>query len=376
MARPLQQRSSSFPCAGCKRQCASELLGTYLLVFLGPGSIVAASLWGLSSIQSLLFVAAVFGSTVASVILVLGRFSGAHINPAISVGSAVAGLLKRELFLPYLVFQVTGALLAGICLRLLLGAGGLDSHLGSTQLASGVGAIEGVSLEIIGTFFLALSALTAGSFLKSPVKQAIMVGGTLFVLILLIGPLTGASFNPARSLGPALLVRLFERSAHLLSGASHRSRLRRTDVRSGEKIIWQKKKWHDQTRSCLCVLRTQVRSQMAEAFARRQGLIAMSAGTIPGAKINPIVVQAMREKSIDISGNTPKMLTNDLIDKVDVVVTMGCSVEEVCPRPMLAKMRKKLVDWNLSDPKGKPIEEVRKIRDDIERRVIDLSRTQ
>jgi arsenate reductase (thioredoxin) len=115
---------------------------------------------------------------------------------------------------------------------------------------------------------------------------------------------------------------------------------------------------------------------MAEAFAQSHGLVAMSAGTVPGAKINPIVVQAMKEKGIDISQNSPKMLTNDLIDKADLVVTMGCSVEEVCPRPMLAKMQKKLIDWNLSDPKGKPIEEVRKIRDDIEGRVIELSKSQ
>ena len=54
---------------------------------------------------------------------------------------------------------------------------------------------------------------------------------------------------------------------------------------------------------------------------------------------------------------------------------MGCSVEEACPRPMLAQMQKKLVDWDLPDPKGKPIEEVRKIRDEIERRVTDLSGT-
>jgi len=115
---------------------------------------------------------------------------------------------------------------------------------------------------------------------------------------------------------------------------------------------------------------------MAEAFARKHGLVAMSAGTVPGAKVNPDVVQAMREKGIDISKGKPKMLTIDLIDKAELVVTMGCSVEEVCPRPMLAKMQKKLVDWNLSDPKGKPIEEVRKIRDDIEGRVIELSRSQ
>jgi arsenate reductase (thioredoxin) len=117
------------------------------------------------------------------------------------------------------------------------------------------------------------------------------------------------------------------------------------------------------------------RSQMAEAFARKHGLTASSAGTVPASKVNPVVVQAMREKGIEISQTSPKMLTNELIDRASLVVTMGCSVEEVCPRPMLAKMQKKLIDWNLSDPKGKPIEEVRRIRDDIEARVVDLSKS-
>src|SRR5271169_1643824 len=117
------------------------------------------------------------------------------------------------------------------------------------------------------------------------------------------------------------------------------------------------------------------RSQMAEAFARRLGLTATSAGTMPATVVNPTVVQVMREKGIDVSSNTPKLLTNEMINKATLVVTMGCSVEEVCPRPMLAKMQKKLVDWDLEDPKGKTIEEVRKIRDDIERRVIGLSKS-
>ncbi len=115
------------------------------------------------------------------------------------------------------------------------------------------------------------------------------------------------------------------------------------------------------------------RSQMAEAFARKRGLNTLSAGTVPAPSVNPVVVQAMRERGIDISRNSPKMLTNEMIDHAGLVVTMGCSVEEVCPRPMLAKMQKKLVDWDLSDPKGKPIAEVRKIRDEIERRVSGLS---
>jgi protein-tyrosine-phosphatase len=117
------------------------------------------------------------------------------------------------------------------------------------------------------------------------------------------------------------------------------------------------------------------RSQMAEAFARMHGLPGSSAGTVPSARVNPVVIQAMKEKGIDLSQNLPKMLTNEMIENASLVVTMGCSVEEVCPRPMLAKMQKKLVDWNLSDPKGKPIAEVRKIRDEIEERVIELSKT-
>jgi glycerol uptake facilitator protein len=180
------------------------MLGTYLLVFFGPGSVVAASLLNLSSIETLLFVAGVFGGTVTTVILVLGRFSGAHINPAISLGSAVAGLLGRELFIPYVVFQVIGGLLAGLSLKIAFGGLGPSLHLGSTQMAAGITPVEGVVLEIVGTFFLAMSALVASALVKSPVMRAVLVGGTLFFLILLIGPLTGASFNPARSLGPSV----------------------------------------------------------------------------------------------------------------------------------------------------------------------------
>ena len=115
------------------------------------------------------------------------------------------------------------------------------------------------------------------------------------------------------------------------------------------------------------------RSQMAEAFARKHGLKAVSAGTLPGIHVNLIVVEAMREKGIDLSTAEPKTLTSKMIEEADIVVTMGCSVEEVCPRPMLAQMRKKLVDWHLEDPKGKSIGEVRRIRDEIERKVSELS---
>ena len=112
---------------------------------------------------------------------------------------------------------------------------------------------------------------------------------------------------------------------------------------------------------------------MAEAFAKKHGMNARSAGTIPSARINPTVVDAMRERGIDISSNQPKILTPELIRDARLVVTMGCSIEEACPKPIIAQMQKKLIEWHLEDPKGKPLEEVRKIRDEIESKVRDLS---
>lgn len=112
---------------------------------------------------------------------------------------------------------------------------------------------------------------------------------------------------------------------------------------------------------------------MAQAFAEKYGIDSSSAGTLPSNQVNPTVVEVMKEKGFDISKRTPKMLTNDMINQASLVVTMGCSVAEVCPKPMLAQMQKKLVDWDLPDPKGQPIEKVREIRDEIERRVLGLS---
>ena len=114
------------------------------------------------------------------------------------------------------------------------------------------------------------------------------------------------------------------------------------------------------------------RSQMAEAFARQYGADATSAGAMPSTKVNPIVVEAMKERGINLSDYKPKMLTDKMIEDADYVVTMGCRAQDVCPKPLIVKMEKKLFDWHIDDPKGKPIEEVRKIRGEIETKIIDL----
>jgi protein-tyrosine-phosphatase len=113
------------------------------------------------------------------------------------------------------------------------------------------------------------------------------------------------------------------------------------------------------------------RSQMAEAFANKYGkdkFTVSSAGNRPADKVNPIVVEAMKEKGIDISMNKPKLLTFQMAQEADLIVTMGCNAQGICPGPFF----KPTVDWKLEDPKGKPIEKVREIRDDIEARVQNL----
>ena len=98
----------------------------------------------------------------------------------------------------------------------------------------------------------------------------------------------------------------------------------------------------------------------------------MKWGTLPAAAVNPVVAAVMKEREIDISANRPKTLTMQMVNDVALVVTMGRSIEKICPAPIIGRMQKKLVDWNLEDPKGKPIGKVRQIRDEIERKVAEL----
>ncbi|MDX1532977.1 MAG: arsenate reductase ArsC [Nitrosopumilaceae archaeon] len=113
------------------------------------------------------------------------------------------------------------------------------------------------------------------------------------------------------------------------------------------------------------------RSQMAEAFFRKYApkkYLVSSAGTKPSNRINPIVSEVMREVGIDIDSNVPQALSNKMIESSTKAVNMGCMDKESCP----ALFVDDVLDWNISDPKGKSIEEVRKIRDEIEIRVKEL----
>ena len=120
------------------------------------------------------------------------------------------------------------------------------------------------------------------------------------------------------------------------------------------------------------------RSQMAEAFAQKLGegrIIAESAGTAPGGTLNPQAVAAMEEIGYDMSSHYPKVMTPEMVESADKVITMGCGVNlddidhggAVCPAVFV-----KSEDWGLEDPKGQPIDKVREIRDLIKARVEKL----
>ena len=113
------------------------------------------------------------------------------------------------------------------------------------------------------------------------------------------------------------------------------------------------------------------RSQMAAAFFNKicdhAKVTAISAGTEPGKRVHPEVVQVMKEEGIDLSNVKPKFLSTELAQKATLLVTMGCG--DACPYvPGLKKL-----DWPLQDPKGQPIEVVRKIRDELRHRVVVLA---
>jgi arsenate reductase (thioredoxin) len=114
------------------------------------------------------------------------------------------------------------------------------------------------------------------------------------------------------------------------------------------------------------------RSHIAEGFFRKyapRGYLTISAGIRPAGEINPLAIQAMNEVGIDISKQKTKILIEDMIRNADVRVNMGCMDKESCPAVFIHN----LIEWRIEDPKGKSIEKVREIRDDIELRVRQLT---
>jgi glycerol uptake facilitator protein len=183
-----------------------EGLGTFMLVWIGPGAAVVAGLIGLEGLGGVLAIALAFGFVVAAAIYVLGRASGCLINPAVAVALLVTRRISWQDAAGYIVAQLIGAVVASLLFVACLGTqAATDFNLGGTYLNSGAGVtmIMGFLGEAIGTFILMLTIMGVCVDKEAPAGWCGWIVGMIVAgVIITLGPMTGSSINPARTFGP------------------------------------------------------------------------------------------------------------------------------------------------------------------------------
>lgn len=178
----------------------AELLGTFVLVFLGTGAAVLGG--GADDVIGFAAIGLAFGLTIVAAAYSIGVVSGAHLNPAVSIAMFVNKRMDAKDLLTYICGQVLGAFLATITL---LSITGNSAALGQNVVADGHSLLAGFVVETILTFVFVLVILTVTSSKKGNASLAGLVIGLTLTLIHFVGiPITGMSANPARSLAPAI----------------------------------------------------------------------------------------------------------------------------------------------------------------------------
>lgn len=199
------------------RRLAAEVVGTALLVLFGAGSVVATLTVNKGQLDyaGLGFIALAFGIVVALVIYVFGPVSGAHINPAVTVALAVGRRFPWVEVAPYVVAQLVGGFLGGLLVVATFGTHAVDLGMGATTLTTGVPPWQGIVAEALGTGILLLAVMGLAVDERAPIGWAgLMIGLAVALEILLIGPQTGGSVNPARTFGPYLTLTVFGGDTH------------------------------------------------------------------------------------------------------------------------------------------------------------------
>lgn len=188
-----------------RKEALTEFIGTFILVFAGPGAVMVDRISDGS--LSHLGVSFVFGAVVAAVIYATQHISEAHINPAVTLAFWTGGFFAKQKVIPYIVAQCLGAIAASVMLRLTLGN---VADLGATLPLAG-NWFQSLILEIILTFILMFVILGSGLDRRAADGFAgLAIGLTVGLEAAFMGPITGASMNPARSLGPALVGNIWQ----------------------------------------------------------------------------------------------------------------------------------------------------------------------
>jgi len=189
----------------------AEAIATYALVFFGPLAIILAAVafgTGLS-IQAIVMISLAHGAAIGLMVYTFGHVSGAHINPAVTISMLVTRRIGIKDGIAYIVFQLIGAIAAAASLKAILPDLGAKVNFGTQGGPSELlnhSALSGLAVEIILTFFLVTVIFMTAVHKKAPAGMyGLAIGGMIFLIHLVGVPLTGASVNPARTFGPALI---------------------------------------------------------------------------------------------------------------------------------------------------------------------------
>jgi len=191
------------------KRAVAELIGTWVLVFLGTGSVVTMVVFfeALDAVNqaALLLIGISFGVAVLVMIYAFGHISGTHINPAVSIALWLTGRFPAKDMVAYVIAQLIGAFLATATIYALWGSRAVDAGLGITLPGVEVSYIQAILVEVVLTFFLGLAIWGSAVDSRAPGGFAgLAIGLVVAADIWVGGPLTGASMNPARSFGPFL----------------------------------------------------------------------------------------------------------------------------------------------------------------------------
>jgi aquaporin-4 len=188
----------------------AESIATFCLVFFGPLSVViSAAAFGTGlSLEGILLISFAHGSAIGLMVYAFGHVSGAHINPAVTIPMMITKKIGIKDGIGYIVFQCIGAIIAAFSLKAILPELGAKVNYGTQGGPSdliGTSAMSGFALELVFTFFLVTVIFMTAVHKKAPAGMyGLVIGGMIFLLHLVGVPLTGASMNPARTLGPAI----------------------------------------------------------------------------------------------------------------------------------------------------------------------------
>lgn len=193
--------------------CAAEFIGTFLLVVVGT-AVATAAVQGKGTAgpaYNSLAVGLSFGLILIPIVASIGQVSGAHVNPAVTLGLAVAGRFPWRCVAPYWVAQLLGAIVAALLVWAAYGHGAyVDAHLGAPSPANGANALQVLLVEALIAFILVFTVISTTTDPRVPAgTAAVAIGFSLAAGVLLGGPISGGAGNPARALGPMIVAGTF-----------------------------------------------------------------------------------------------------------------------------------------------------------------------